>query len=181
VISIPLILLAIPSLLAGFSIGTVVYGEYFGNAIVFSAAHPVMEELQHEFLGPMHMMLHGILSLPFLLALAGAGTAFYLYILRPDLPGVLREKMAPLVRILEDKYGLDRFNDWFFAGGARLLGGGLWKVGDVTVIDGLINASARLVNWFSFETRRLQSGYIYTYALVMLVGVFVLLTARRYF
>jgi NADH-quinone oxidoreductase subunit L len=181
VISIPLILLAIPSLLAGFTIGNVVYGEYFGNAIVFSEAHPVMEELQHEFVNPMQMMLHGILSLPFLLALAGAGTAFYLYILRPDLPGVLREKMAPLVRILEDKYGLDRFNDWFFAGGARLLGGGLWKVGDVTVIDGLINASARLVNWFSFETRRLQSGYIYTYALVMLVGVFVLLTARRYF
>jgi NADH-quinone oxidoreductase subunit L len=180
VISVPLILLAIPSLLAGFTIGSIVYGGYFGNSIVFDA-HPVMEELTSEFRGAGSMILHGLVSLPFILALLGAGTAFYLYILRPDLPAVVRAKLAPLVHILDDKYGIDRFNDWFFAGGARLIGGGLWKIGDVAVIDGVVNGAARLTGWVASVVREVQNGFIYRYAFVMLLGVFGLLFFSMYF
>jgi NADH-quinone oxidoreductase subunit L len=90
---------------------------------------------------------------------------------------VVRQKAGVLARILDDKYGFDRFNDWFFAGGARKFGAGLWRYGDVTVIDGLmVNGSAKLVGWFAGVVRWLQSGYIYHYAFLMIIGVSVLLT-----
>ena len=90
---------------------------------------------------------------------------------------MLRQKAAVLVTILEEKYGFDRFNDWFFAGGARSVGGGLWKIGDVAIIDGLmVNGTARVVGWISGVVRLFQSGYIYQYAFTMIIGVFVLLT-----
>ena len=86
-----------------------------------------------------------------------------------------------LVTILEEKYGFDRFNDWFFAGGARLLGGGLWKIGDVAIIDGFfVNGSARLIGWFSRMVRLFQTGYIYKYAFTMIIGAFVLLSLASY-
>jgi NADH-quinone oxidoreductase subunit L len=122
-------------------------------------------------------MLHGLTSLPFWFALAGAATAWYLYIVNPALPAVLRQKLGFFVNILMEKYGFDRFNDWFFAGGARALGGGLWKIGDVAIIDGfMVNGTARLVGWISSVVRLFQSGYIYQYAFTMIIGVFVLLT-----
>jgi NADH-quinone oxidoreductase subunit L len=177
VVTVPLILLAIPSLCAGWVIGTFLYGDYFGNAIYFSPSHPVMAELKESFHGVVGMMLHGLTAAPFWFALAGAATAFYLYILRPELPRVVRSKAGLLVKILEEKYGFDRFNDWFFAGGARAVGNGLWKWGDVAVIDGIvINGSARAVGWFAQVIRHLQSGYIYHYAFTMLIGILVLLT-----
>jgi NADH-quinone oxidoreductase subunit L len=177
VVWLPLVLLAIPSVAAGWVIGTVLYGGYFDGAIYFSAAHPVMKELGSEFHGVWPMMVHGLTSLPFWFAVAGLVVAWYLYILRPDLPAVLRKKAGVLVYILEQKYGFDRFNDWFFAGGARIVGSGLWKFGDVTVIDGImVNGSARLVGWVAGIVRLFQSGYIYHYAFAMIIGVFVLLT-----
>jgi NADH-quinone oxidoreductase subunit L len=94
---------------------------------------------------------------------------------------VLRAKVAPLVKVLDDKYGFDRFNDWFFAGGARRLGTVLWKTGDVTIIDGVVNGSARLVGWMAAFIRELQNGYIYRYAFIMLLGVFGLLSVRFLF
>ena len=95
----------------------------------------------------------------------------------PELPGIIRERLAGVVRILDDKYGFDRFNDWFFAGGARALGTGLWKVGDVAIIDGMaVNGSARIVGWFARMAKVVQSGFIYHYAFGMIIGVFVLLT-----
>jgi NADH-quinone oxidoreductase subunit L len=94
---------------------------------------------------------------------------------------VVRSKLSWLVKILDDKYGFDRFNDWFFAGGARRVGSGLWKIGDVKIIDGLINGSARLVGWTAALVRELQNGYIYRYAFVMLLGVFGLLSVRFLF
>src|SRR5262249_30531296 len=177
VVTIPLILLAIPSVCAGWVIGTFLYGDFFGPAIYFSPEHPVMEELKEEFPGVVAMMLHGPASLPFWFALAGLAAAWYLYIARPDLPRVLRSKARLLVTILMEKYGFDRFNDWFFAGGARSLGNGLWKGGDVAVIDGvLVDGSARAVGWFAQVIRSLQSGYIYHYAFAMIIGILVLLT-----
>ncbi len=177
VVTLPLVMLAIPSVCAGWIIGKFVFGDYFGNAISMSPAHPAIATLKHEFHGVIAMMTHGFTSLPFWLAVAGAGTAYYLYIVRPDLPAVLRAKWGVVVTILMDKYGLDRFNDWFFAGGARLIGTGLWKGGDVAVIDGLlVNGSANAVGWFSTVIRKLQSGYIYNYAFAMIFGILLLLT-----
>ena len=177
VVTLPLVMLAIPSVCAGWIIGQFVFGDYFGGAITVSAAHPAMATLAKQFHGVIGMITHGIATLPFWLALAGAGAAYYLYVLRPDLPSVLREKWGVVVTILMEKYGFDRFNDWFFAGGARALGAGLWKGGDVTVIDGVIvNGSARVVGWFSTVIRKLQSGYIYNYAFAMIFGIVLLLT-----
>jgi len=176
VVTVPLILLAIPSVCAGWVIGTFLYGNYFGTAIYISPQHPVMEELAKHFHGVVPMMLHGLTSLPFWFALAGLAAAWYLYIAQPDLPAVLRRKAGVLVTILMEKYGFDRFNDWFFAGGARLVGGGLWKGGDVAVIDGFINGAARAVGWMAAVIRNLQSGFIYHYAFAMIIGMLVLLT-----
>ncbi len=180
VVTIPLILLAIPSICAGWVIGSILYGNYFGSAIFIAPEHEGLAEMAHEFHGVVSMALHGLTSLPFWLAFAGAATAFYLYIVNPSLPGVIREKAGILVTILEEKYGFDRFNDWFFAGGARAVGRGLWQGGDVGLIDGvLVNGSARLVGWIAALARRLQSGYIYHYAFTMIIGVFALLWLWR--
>ena len=177
VVTVPLILLAIPSVCAGWVIGTFLYGNYFGDAIYFSPQHPVMKELAQHFHGVVPMILHGFTALPFWFAFAGFAAAWFLYIARPDLPRVLRRRAGVLVTILMEKYGFDRFNDWFFAGGARLLGGGLWKGGDVAVIDGvMVNGSARAVGWMAAVIRYLQSGYIYHYAFAMIIGMLVLLT-----
>jgi len=177
VVTIPLVLLAIPSICAGWLIGYLVYGDFFGKSIYIAATHPALAEMADEFHGIVPMILHGLTTLPFWLALAGAATAWYLYIARPELAAVVRRKAGVLVTILEEKYGFDRFNDWFFAGGARKFGGGLWRFGDVTVIDGLmVNGTARLIGWFAAMARLVQSGFIYHYAFSMIIGVFVLLT-----
>jgi NADH-quinone oxidoreductase subunit L len=176
VVTIPLILLAIPSVCAGWVIGTILYGDYFGDAIYVSPQHPVMAELKEGFHGVVAMVVHALTTLPFWLAAAGAGTAWFIYIARPDLPSELRRRWGIVVTILMDKYGFDRFNDWFFAGGARKVGSGLWKGGDMAVIDGVVNGSARAVGWFAQVIRNLQSGYIYHYAFAMIIGMLVLLT-----
>ena len=177
VVWVPLVLLAIPSVCAGWFIGTIVYGNYFGSSIMVSPAHPALAVLTQDFPGVMGMMEHALATQPFWLAVAGAGTAWFIYIVRPELPGILRRKWGVLVTILMEKYGFDRFNDWFFAGGARALGTGLWKGGDVAVIDNvMVNGSARLVGWFAAVVRHVQSGYIYHYAFAMIIGVLLLLT-----
>ncbi len=178
VVTVPLILLAIPSVIAGWAmVGPALFGNYFGGAIFIAPEHPAIAKMAAEFHGSMGMVLHGLMTPPFWLALAGAATAWYLYIVRPDLPAKIKAKSGMLARILEEKYGFDRFNDWFFAGGARLLGRGLWKGGDQTLIDGLVvNGSAKMVGWIASIVRLFQSGYIYQYAFSMIIGVFVLMT-----
>lgn len=178
VVTVPLILLAIPSVAAGWVIGDVVFGDYFGASIHIASAHPGVAELAEEFHGVMPMIVHGLTGLPFWLTLAGAVSAWYLYIVRPDLRAVLHRKARFMVTILDEKYGFDRFNDWFFAGGARLLGNGLWQRGDVTVIDGFfVNGSARVVGWCAAVIRRVQSGFLYDYAFAMIIGLLLLLSA----
>ncbi|WP_284155474.1 NADH-quinone oxidoreductase subunit L [Sulfuricystis multivorans] len=178
VVTVPLILLAIPAIASGWVIGTMLYGGWFGNAIyIDSAVHPGFGTMAEEFHGVFAMMAHGVTTLPFWLAIAGAGLAGYLYLVRPDLPAVIKRKSGILATILEKKYGFDEFNEWFFAGGARAIGRLLWKGGDQTLIDGVaVNGSARLVGWFASVVRLIQSGYIYQYAFSMIIGVFVLLT-----
>jgi NADH-quinone oxidoreductase subunit L len=177
VVTIPLILLAIPAIASGWFIGPMLFGGFFGDAIVIGPEHHGLEHMKAEFHGVFAMMTHALGTLPFWLAVSGAATAWFLYIKRPDLPAVIKARLAPLAWVLEKKYGFDDFNDWFFAGGARLLGRGLWKGGDQVLIDGIaVNGSARLVGRFAGVVRLLQSGHIYQYAFSMIIGVFVLLT-----
>jgi NADH-quinone oxidoreductase subunit L len=172
VVTVPLILLAIPSICAGWLIGRIVFGDYFGDSIVIAPAHPGLAEMASGFHGVVGMITHGFFTLPFWLVAAGIGTAFYLYILRPDLPGVVRARLGFLVRILENKYGFDDFNQRVFADGAVKVGTGLWKGGDVGIIDGvLVDGSARTVGAFAAIVRRIQTGFIYQYAFTMIIGL----------
>ncbi len=175
VVTVPLILLAIPSVVIGWmTIEPMLYAGYFDGAIKTSAT---MVELKEEFHGAWEMIVHGLTALPFWFAVAGAATAWVGYILRPELHGKIRAKLGFFVKILDDKYGFDRFNDWFFAGGVRKLGAALWKFGDVKVIDGFfVNGTANMVGWFSTKVRKIQTGFLYTYAFTMIIGVFGLLT-----
>jgi NADH-quinone oxidoreductase subunit L len=177
VVTVPLILLAIPSICAGWVIGPVLFGGYFGGAIAVAPDHDVLAQLGRDFHGVPGMMAHALVTLPFWLAVAGIAAAVYLYLLRPHLPAVIRGRAGVLYTILERKYGFDEAYQLLFGNGAVRAGMGLWKGGDVAVIDGvLVNGSARLVGWFASVIRYLQSGYIYHYAFAMIIGILLLLT-----
>ncbi|MES2406394.1 MAG: NADH-quinone oxidoreductase subunit L [Pseudomonadota bacterium] len=179
VVTVPLIMLAIPSLVIGyFTIQPMLFGDYFKGAIfINSTLHPATEELAHEFHGAGAMALHSLTSLPLWLAVAGVGISWFFYMKRPDIPAAIKQRFSLIYTIMENKYGFDIFNDWFFAGGARKLGNLLWRYGDVKVIDGFfVNGAARVVGWLSGVIRKFQSGYIYHYAFAMIIGVFALLT-----
>ena len=175
VVTVPLVLLAIPSVVIGaLTIQPMLYGGWFDGAI---AKTRVMEELAGEFHGWAEMTLHAFATVPFWLSIAGVATAWFFFIHRPELAAVVREKMKFFVNILDRKYGFDDFNDWFFAGGARKVGTGLWAWGDKTIIDGImVNGTARAIGAFAAFARRMQTGFIYTYAFTMILGVFALLT-----
>jgi NADH-quinone oxidoreductase subunit L len=178
VVWIPLVLLAIPSIFIGMVyVDNMVFGDYFGSAIFVLPQHDVLAEAGSHFHGSavIDMVKHALLELPVYLAAFGALTAWYLYMKRPDIPAMLKERFALVYRILVDKYGFDRFNEIFFAGGARDMGNVLWKTGDVRLIDGLVvNGSARVVGLTSALMRHLQSGYLYHYAFAMIIGLLLL-------
>ncbi len=178
VVTAPLILLAIPSVVIGFmAIQPMLFGDFFKDAIFVDAAkHPAMAELAKGFHGAAAMALHGLQTLPFWLALAGVVTAWWFYLKQPAIPAAIGRALSPVVRVLENKYYLDWFNEHVLAAGARMLGMGLWKGGDQAVIDGAINGSARAMGGFAGLLRQAQTGRLYTYALVMLLGIFGLLT-----
>ncbi|MBM4228320.1 MAG: NADH-quinone oxidoreductase subunit L [Gammaproteobacteria bacterium] len=177
VVWVPLVALAGPSLAAGvLGAGSMVFGDYFGTAIAVAADHDVIGGLASHWHGVIPFITHGMLQPPFFLAMSGVVVAWFLYLKRPEIPGRIAAAFAPLHALLLDKYGFDRFNDWFFAGGARRTGSGLWRWGDVAVIDGgMVNGSARLVGWLSGVMRQVQSGYLYHYAFAMILGLLALL------
>ena len=179
VVTVPLVLLAIPSVVIGFlTIDPMLFGDLFKDAIhVNLAKHPAMAELAKLFHGPAQMALHGLSTAPFWLALSGVLLAYYMYMVNPALPAAIKRMALPVYTLLENKYYLDWFNENVLARGARALGMGLWKGGDQALIDGaLVNGSWKLVGWFSGLVRRLQSGFIYHYAFAMILGIFVLMT-----
>ena len=179
VVTVPLVLLAIPSVVIGFlTIEPMLFGDFFKDAIqVNLAKHPAMAELAKLFHGPAQMALHGLSTAPFWLALSGVLMAYYMYMVNPALPAAIKRMAMPVYTLLENKYYLDWFNENVLARGARALGMGLWKGGDQALIDGaLVNGSWKLVGWFSGLVRRLQSGFIYHYAFGMILGIFVLMT-----
>jgi NADH-quinone oxidoreductase subunit L len=178
VVTLPLVLLAIPSVIIGFlTIGPMLYGDFLKDAIMVDATkHPAMAELAEHFHGAVAMATHGLMTLPFWLALAGVVVAYFFYLVKPSIPAAFARTLRPIVTILENKYFMDWFNEHILAAGARLIGRGLWKGGDMALIDGAINGSARTVGGVAVLTRFAQSGYLYWYALVMILGVIGLMT-----
>lgn len=181
VVTIPLIVLAIPTVAAGWFIGPIVFGDYFANAIHVLPQHDAVEKLGATFTGIGGMMVHALSTAPFWLSVAGIFTAWFLYILRTDIPDKIKNRLLPIYTLLDRKYYIDEFYSWLFAGGSRALSNGLWKVGDIKIIDGFfVNGTARVVAWTAMLVRRFQTGYIYHYAFTMIVGVFILITLWLY-
>ena len=179
VVTLPLILLAIPSVVIGFiTIQPMLFGDFFKDAIFVNVEiHKAMEVLREEFHGPVLLALHGLSSAPFWLALGGIVSAYYLYMVNPSLPAAIKLRFQPIYTLLENKYYIDWFNEKILSRGARVFGTGLWKWCDEILIDGfVVNGSWKVVGWISGAVRRVQSGYLYHYALAMIMGVFVLMT-----
>jgi NADH-quinone oxidoreductase subunit L len=179
VITAPLILLALPSVFIGYwTIGPMLHGDFFKDSIIVNAAaHPAMAEIGKHFHGALAMATHGLVTLPFWLALAGVVTAWFFYLKQPSIPAAIKARFEWIYKLLDNKYYMDWFNEHVLSAGARLLGTGLWKGGDVAIIDGtLVNGSARVVGAIAQVTRLFQTGHLYFYALVMLLGIFALMT-----
>jgi NADH-quinone oxidoreductase subunit L len=178
VVTVPLVLLAIPSIYSGWAyIDRILFGNFFGSSILIAQQHTALATMAEEWHGPLAFVTHAPVTPALWLALAGIATAWVLYILRPGLPAVLSERAGALYPLLVNNYYFDRFNDWFFAGGFRRIGAWCSEIGDRSIIDGFfVNGSARLVALASALLRHIQSGYIYHYAFTMIIGVFALLT-----
>lgn len=179
VVTLPLVLLAVPSVFIGYlTIESMVFGDFFKDAIFVNAeAHPALSKFAEIFHGPMAMALHAFSTPPLYLALAGAVSAWYMYLINPAVPAAIGRALKPLITVLENKYYLDWFNENVLAKGARGLGIGLWKGGDRGVIEGgVVNASWKLIGLISGVVRRFQTGFLYHYAFMMLVGVLLLMT-----
>ena len=181
VVTLPLIVLVIPAISAGWLIEPMLFGDYFGSAIQIGSQHEAIAIMAAQFHSVWGMMTHAINTMPFWFLLGGIFVAWYFYMVKTDLPGKIQQIFGPLYTLLDRKYYIDEFYSWLFAGGVRAMGHGLWKFGDVKIIDGFfVNGTARVVVWTAMLMRRFQSGYIYHYAFTMIVGVFVLISLWLY-
>jgi NADH-quinone oxidoreductase subunit L len=177
VVTVPLILLAIPSVLSGYWIDPVVFGNYFDGVIHVLPQHDVLKEMAEHYHGPVAFVGHALGGPAIYLAAAGVFTAWYIYMKNPSLADRAAKKFSHVYKVLINKYYADDFNQTVFAGGARGTGWTLWKLGDVLLIDGLIvNGSAKLVGWLSSIVRHVQTGYLYHYAFSMIIGLLLLLS-----
>ena len=180
VVTLPLMLLAIPSVIIGYlTIQPMLYGDFFKDVIfVDAAAHPVMHEMAQEFHGAMAMVTHSITSPVLYLAIGGVAAAWFLYCAAPQLPAKIQAACKPIYRLLENKYYLDAIYFAVFARGARVLGNLFWKVGDTMIIDnGIVNGTARAVGSIAAQVRKMQTGFVYTYAATMVFGLLVMIVA----
>jgi NADH-quinone oxidoreductase subunit L len=177
VVTVPLILLAIPSIYSGWAyIEPMLFGGYFGSSIAVLPAHDVLAKLKDEWHGALAFVVHGLSTPTFWIAVAGIAAAWFCYIANPSLPERLRRIFGPVYTLLDNKYYFDRFNELVFGAGARKFGTFLSNIGDRTIIDGFfVNGTARVIGLTSGLLRQIQSGYIYHYAFTMIVGVFALL------
>jgi NADH-quinone oxidoreductase subunit L len=177
VVTVPLILLAIPSVIAGYAIGPVLFGDFFDGVLHVNPDRDVLAQLGAGYHGILGFVLHGVMGPPFWLAAAGVFTAWFIYMKNPGIAAAAARRFSGLHRLLENKYWMDEFNQAVFAGGAKGLGKGLWKIGDALLIDGLlVNGSARLVGAVAGIVRHVQTGHLYTYAFSMIIGLLLLLS-----
>ena len=177
VVTVPLIALAIPSLLVGyFTVGPVLFGSYFGSSIFVLPENNIIGEMARDFQGPGQLGVHGFLGWPFWLMIAGLATAWVCFLWRPAIADQAARTFGWLRTLLVEKYYFDWINEKLIAPLARGVGIGLWKAGDQGVIDGaLVNGSAATVGWFGGVVRRVQNGYLYSYAFWIVIGLAALL------
>jgi NADH-quinone oxidoreductase subunit L len=177
VVTIPLIALAIPSVVIGaLTAGPVLFGGYFGDSIRVLEKNDVIAELAKGFNGPWQKAFEGFAGAPFWLAAAGVLTAWLFFLHRPQWAAAWARTLAPVRNLLLNKYYFDWFNEKILSAFARGLGFTLWKAGDQVLIDGaLVNGSAATVSWFGSIVRRVQNGYLYAYAFWMVIGLAVML------
>jgi NADH-quinone oxidoreductase subunit L len=177
VVTVPLVLLAIPSIAIGWpTVGPMLFGKWFGPAIRVAEPNDVLGELGSEFHGPLAMVLHGFLQWPFWLAFAGFVVATYIWLFNPGVADTAKRKLRPIYELLRHKYWFDEIYQTIFARGGVALGRGLWKGGDAALIDGVaIDGSTALVARVAATVRWLQSGYLYHYAFAMILGLIALL------
>ena len=174
VITIPLILLAIPSLIAGWvTIETVLFNNYFEGAIFVTGLHNSLQGLASEFTGSFNFLLHSLKSSPvFYLSISGVATSWFFYIQRPDIRGMISLKLSGLRNLLINKYYFDDLWVKGFAAGGRQVGYFLWKKGDELIIDGLIvNGIANNIRQLALILRNIQTGFLYHYAFIMIIGL----------
>ena len=178
VVTVPLILLAVPSVVVGWMfVEPMLYGAHYGGSIHVAPDHDVLGRMQASWHGAGAMVLHAFVTAPFWLAALGVATAWYLWCRRPDLPGRIADRFRTLHTVLARKYYFDELYESVLAAFGRAVGGGLWQVGDVRLIDGLaVNGSARGVGWLSGVVRRLQTGLLYHYAFAMIIGLLLLVS-----
>jgi len=183
VVTVPLIVLAIPSVfIGGFTIGDMLFGDYFGSAVYIAENHGGLAEVGKHFHGAWAFVEHGIASPAFVLMALGVFSAWFIYMKRPDIATSMKQRFIVIYKLLDNKYYMDDINAFFFGGGSRTLGDRLWKIGDVTFIDGLlVNGSAKLVAWFAGVSRHLQTGMLYHYAFAMIIGVLMLFALGLFF
>ena len=178
VVTVPLILLAIPSVVVGWMfVEPMLYGSHYGASIVVHAEHDVLAKMAPSWHGAGAMVKHAFVTAPFWLALSGAAVAWFLWCLRPDIPGRIAAAFRTVHTVLTRKYYFDELYESVLAALGRAVGGGLWQVGDVRLIDGLmVNGSARGVGWLSSVVRRIQTGLLYHYAFAMIIGLLLLVS-----
>ncbi len=178
VVTVPLVLLAIPSVIIGaLAIGPLQFGDFFGHAIKVLPEHDVLEVLAAEYHGAFNFMLHGLMAPAVWLSLLGVGVAWFVYLKRPEIAGNIKERFPGIYKLLDRKYGADDFNDAVFAGGGLSVGRFLWRFGDIKLIDGvMVNGTAFGIGRLAGVIRRVQSGFMYHYAFAMIIGLLVLLT-----
>jgi len=177
VVTVPLILLAIPSVVIGwYAIEPMLFGDFFKGVLQVADVHDTLGEIGQHFEGSKAFVLHGLLALPFWLAMAGVAVAWYVYMRNPRIAENLRIRFDWLYVMLDRKYGFDELYQWLFANGSKLVGKVLWILGDRTLIDGIaVNGSARSVGVLANTLRWIQSGYLYHYAIAMILGLLALL------
>ncbi len=175
VVTLPLILLAIPSVFIGyFTVGPMLFGDYFDGVLTVAAVHDTLGQIEYH--GAFGFMLHGMMALPFWLAMAGLATAWFVYTRKPEIARNLAIRFDWVHFILDRKYGFDEFNQALFAGGSKMLGKFLWLVGDRAIIDGMaVNGSAHSVGWLASVVRNVQTGMLYHYAMAIIIGLLGLL------
>ncbi len=177
VVTLPLIILAIPTVIAGWVIGPILFGDFLTSSIQVHDQHDVVARMGEAYVGIFGMMLHALSTLPFWFSVAGIFTAWFLYRVKTDLPEKIRLLSGPIYTLLDRKYFIDELYSWLFARGSRGLSTILWKYGDIKIIDGFfVNGTARMIAWFATIVRRFQTGYIYHYAFSMIMGVFMLMS-----
>ena len=178
VVTLPLVFLAVPSVIAGYWVGPMLFGGFFDGVLFVLPEHDVLGHLGEHYTGVPGYVLHGLMAPPFWLAMAGLGTAWYIYMRRPEIAAHIKNRFEWAYRILDNKYGFDDFNAKVFAGGSVKLGSALWRGGDVLFIDGLIvNGTAKTIGAAANYVRNIQTGYLYHYAFAMILGVLALITA----